>query len=155
MQARERRRRAVFATNLCEVVQRLLAQKKEENELASLFFYSCRASHFMGSPVVCSPGISRAPVTENEKEGRKYRRGVTTTDIVSPEQADRKERSLRVPPLAYPGSKHRSGIPTSVSQHDGGKKFNLTVPLTTLIDFRDTREFPRLVSETFGVPLRA
>ena len=111
----------VFATNLCEVVQRLSAQKKEENELASPFFYSCRASHFMGSPVVCSPGISRAPVTENEKEGRKYRRGVTTTDIVSPEQADRKERSLWVPPLAYPGSKHRSGIPTSVSQHDGGK----------------------------------
>ena len=35
------------------------------------------------------------------------------------------------------------------------RKFNLTVPLTTLIDFRDTREFPRLVSETFGVPLRA
>jgi hypothetical protein len=39
---------------------------------------------------------------------RRYRRGVTTTDIVSPEQADRKETSLRVPPLAYPGSEHRA-----------------------------------------------
>jgi len=35
------------------------------------------------------------------------------------------------------------------------RKFNLTVPLTTLIDFRDTQEFPRLVSKTFGVPLWA
>jgi hypothetical protein len=43
------------------------------------------------------------------------------TDLVSSEQADRKETSLRVSPLAHPGSEHRSGVPTSASQHGGGE----------------------------------
>ena len=67
------------------------------------------------------PEISRAPVTENEKEVGGIYEGVTTTDMVSPERADRKETSLRVTSLAYLGSKHRSGVPTSASQHGGGK----------------------------------
>ena len=35
------------------------------------------------------------------------------------------------------------------------QNLNLTVPLTTLIDFWDTWEFPRLISKAFGLPLQA